>query len=146
MNSNFKSNLLVALQFILIGLLLWGTPKYNFSIGAVAFIFMAIFLILWAIIVMRKSKLRISPIPAADALLITEGPYKYIRHPMYTAIFMGVTGLLIIYFTWMRLVMAIALAVVLLIKMSWEEKMLSMKFITYKNYIAHSKKIIPYLF
>jgi len=95
---------------------------------------------------MQKSKLRILPEPSANATLVTRGPYRFIRHPMYTAILLGSTGLLIHYFTWMRLSMAIALAIVLLIKLTWEEKMLLQKFDAYRDYMKHTKRILPFIF
>lgn len=95
---------------------------------------------------MQKSKLRILPEPSANAILITKGPYRFIRHPMYTAILLGSIGLLINYFTWLRLAIAVALAIVLLIKLNWEEKMLSQKFDEYKEYMKHTRRILPLLF
>lgn len=95
---------------------------------------------------MQKSKLRISPIPAPDALLIITGPYKYIRHPMYLAVLLGAAGLLVIHFTWLRLCMAVILAIVLIIKMNWEEQMLKEIFSDYKNYVTHSWKVIPFAY
>ncbi len=97
-------------------------------------------------IAMQKSKLRILPEPSATATLITNGPYRFIRHPMYTAILLGSTGLLIHQFTLVRLVLIIALAIVLLIKLGWEEKMLSQKFEGYKNYMKQTQKLFPFIF
>jgi protein-S-isoprenylcysteine O-methyltransferase Ste14 len=95
---------------------------------------------------MQKSKLRILPEPSPNATLITNGPYHFIRHPMYTAILLGSVGLLINHFTWMRLSMVIALAIVLIIKLTWEEKMLSKKFGEYMDYMKHTKRILPFIF
>ena len=95
---------------------------------------------------MQKSKLSILPEPSANATLITKGPYRFIRHPMYTAILLGSLGLVINQFTWLRLAIVIALAIVLLIKLNWEEKMLSQKFDAYKEYMKHSKRLVPFIF
>jgi protein-S-isoprenylcysteine O-methyltransferase Ste14 len=95
---------------------------------------------------MQKSKLRILPEPSPNATLITNGPYHFIRHPMYTAILFGSTGLVIHHFTLVRLVLIIALAIVLLIKLGWEEKMLSQKFEGYYEYMKHTKRILPFIF
>ncbi len=65
---------------------------------------------------------------------------------MYTAILSGVAGLLAIHFTWIRLSMAIALAIVLIIKLNWEEEMLNKKFDEYKNYSTRSRRIIPFVY
>lgn len=95
---------------------------------------------------MKKSKLRILPEPSADAVLITNGPYRFIRHPMYTAILLGCIGLLIDHFTFLRLIMMISLAIVLITKLLWEEKMLTETFEGYKNYMAHTYRLLPFIF
>ena len=95
---------------------------------------------------MRKSELRISPIPAEEAILIASRPYKYIRHPMYASIIFGVFGLLNINFSWLRLGISCALLAVLFIKLSWEERMLDKKFHNYDEYKSHTKRLIPLIF
>lgn len=144
--NRIKSILLVSLQFVFIFLLLLGSPLANISLLAYAFIILSILLALWAIATMHKSKLRIRPEPSPDATLITAGPYRFIRHPMYAAILLGSTGLLIHQFTWLRLSIALALATVLLIKMIWEEKMLLQKFDDYDTYMKSTKRLCPFIF
>lgn len=97
-------------------------------------------------VAMQKSKWRIMPEPSANATLVTQGPYHYIRHPMYSAIILGAVGLLISYFTWVRLIMVILLAIVLISKLTWEEKMLIQKFEGYSSYCRGSKRLIPFLY
>jgi protein-S-isoprenylcysteine O-methyltransferase Ste14 len=146
MPNSIKSILLVTLQFVFILLLLLGAPLHNISALAYTFIILPILLVLWAIITMQKSKLRILPEPSLHAVLITNGPYRLIRHPMYTAILLGSIGLLVHQFTWIRLAIVIALAMVLLIKLNWEEKMLSRKFEAYEQYTKSTYRLIPFIF
>jgi len=141
-----KANLLVSLQFIFIGLLLFTVIPIHFSFLAMLFILLSVLLAFWAIITMQKSKLRISPIPSARATLITDGPYKYIRHPMYASILLASFGLLILNFSWVRLCFACALAFVLIVKLEWEEKMLSNKFINYPEYKKRTKRLLPLVY
>lgn len=146
MPNRIKSILLVALQFLFIILLLSGTQLKNISLLAYAFLILSIVLVLWAIATMQKSKLRILPEPSPNATLITNGPYRFIRHPMYTAILMGSAGLLIHQFTWLRLSITIALAIVLLVKLTLEERMLQQKFAAYRDYMRRSKKLLPFIY
>ncbi len=95
---------------------------------------------------MAKGKFRIEPIPAEEAKLIISGPYQWIRHPMYAAIFLGVAGLFITHFSWIKIFLSLTLIVVLTIKLLWEEKMLGVKFSSYSTYKKQTKRIIPYLF
>jgi protein-S-isoprenylcysteine O-methyltransferase Ste14 len=146
MNAGLKSFLLVSLQFFFILLLVLGSDIHGFSILAFSFLAASFVLVIWAFLSMRKSRLRIIPMPSEDAVLITDGPYQYIRHPMYSSILIGSIGLLINYFSWLRLGILIALFIVLLIKLKWEEKMLSVKFGDYKHYMQHSSMLIPFFF
>jgi len=146
MTNRLKSILLVGLQFLFLFILLLDSPLNNIPASAYTFIILSILLVFWAIATMQKSKLRILPEPSPHATLITNGPYRLIRHPMYTAILLGSVGLLINKFTVIRLSIAIALAIVLLVKLGWEEKMLSQKFDEYKNYMKNTKRILPFIF
>ncbi len=141
-----KSLLLVTLQFIFIFLLLLRSRLNELLLVPAVFILLSVVLVMWAIVSMQKSKLRILPEPSAGAILITNGPYHFIRHPMYTSILLGTTGLLINHFNWMRLGFFIALALVLIIKLTWEEKMLLQKFGSYKNYMANTSRLFPFIF
>lgn len=146
MSNSVKSYTLVVLQFSLIGILFFSSVNFDFSSLNLALISISILLLLWAILAMQTSKLRVRPEPSAEATLIKKGPYKFIRHPMYTAVLIGCAALLIHEFSIIRLLMFITLTLVLLIKLNWEEKMLSEKFIDYKNYTKTSYKLIPFLY
>lgn len=146
MLNRIKSILLVTLQFVFILLLLLGTPLYHIPFVAYTFIIGSGLLVLWAVIAMQKSKLRILPEPSLHAVLITNGPYRFIRHPMYTAILSGSIGLLIHQFTWVRFVIVIALTIVLLVKLLWEEQMLLRKFEGYEQYTKSTYRLIPFIF
>ena len=141
-----KSILLVTLQFLLIGLLLAGASFQKTSLIAAIFIALAMLLVTWAVVAMQKSKLSILPEPSTHAVLITNGPYRFIRHPMYAAILIGCAGLLINHFTWIGFSISVALAMVLIFKLGWEEKMLTEKFGEYAAYRKHTSRLIPFVY
>lgn len=146
MPDHIKSILLVSLQFLFIGILVMGSSLQNINSAATIVILLSILLVFWAITAMQKSKLRILPEPSSDATLITNGPYRFIRHPMYTAILLGCIGLLLNFFSMIRLVIFLALATILIIKLTWEETMLIQKFDAYKSYRNRTSRLIPFLF
>ncbi|TXT34432.1 MAG: isoprenylcysteine carboxyl methyltransferase [Chitinophagaceae bacterium] len=140
-----KSPTLIILQFSLLIGITFNTGQKILNLKSIGILSPAIILALWAIIAMRKSKLRISPIPANEAILIVSGPYQYIRHPMYSSILLFVIGLLVIHYSIYQLIAVILLLLVLLIKSKWEEQMLLIKFPSYKSYMERTKSIIPFL-
>lgn len=146
MSDRNKSILLVALQFGCISILLAGSSFHKPAILPAAFFVPAVLLAIWAIVTMQKSKLRIFPGPAEHAVLITNGPYRVIRHPMYTAIILGCIGLLVSHFTIFRMVILLTLIAVLVLKLTWEEDMLLLKFKAYQEYRNRTSKLVPFIF
>ncbi len=90
----------MGLQFSLIAILAIvpiNDPIWQFSAArslAIAMYFLAILIFAFAAKALQPS-LRINPIPKPGAPLITSGIYKYLRHPMYLAVMIIATGLLI---------------------------------------------------
>lgn len=138
--------LLVVIQFSAIGWLI--KSAYPFNLNLIAFVICAIGIILgsWSLWVMRVSKIRILPMPHIEAELVTNGPYRLLRHPMYTAVLLFTAGLSIAYFYWYKVVIWLILLIVLLFKLHWEEKMLVQQFPNYQHYRTKSYKLIPLLY
>lgn len=98
-----------------------------------------------AIFNMLKSKLRITPIPDKNAIHIKSGLYKYVRHPMYLALLLTFTPLLISFYNPILLIVYAIFTINLLFKLKFEEKLLIKKFPTYKDYIQETKMLIPFI-
>lgn len=143
---NYKSIILVAAQFIILLILLCGTSFHTFKLLPELIIAFALLLAFWAIATMSKTRLRIFPEPAQNAILITSGPYKYIRHPMYTALIIACTGLVIADFTWIRLCLLVTICVVLIIKLLYEEELLTSTFTGYIQYKKNTFRLFPFIF
>jgi len=70
----------------------------------------------------------------ADHRLITAGPFRYVRHPMYCGIGLAAIGALMIYRTW-AMVFAVAALPAFAIKARHEERLLAAEFGTrWKEY------------
>lgn len=141
---------LVALQF---GLLMLQTalaaPKVLQGIIPVASWLMAGASIALATWTLRHNKLgnfNIRPTPKVSGVLVTSGPYRWIRHPMYTSLLLGTGALawtsdpVIGWLTWF------ALAIVLLLKSTLEERWLREQYPGYAAYRRVSKRWVPWLF
>jgi protein-S-isoprenylcysteine O-methyltransferase Ste14 len=55
---------------------------------------------------------------------ITEGPYRWVRHPMYTALFGFFVGLALISASWLIVVLVVAAILVLYVRIDREETMM----------------------
>ncbi len=105
-----------------------------------------IFLALISIYVMKINNLNITPMVKQNSELITSGPYRIIRHPMYIAQLIVILPLVIDSFSWYRFSALVILAIILLVKIEFEEKLLLAHFTEYLEYKKRTKKLIPYVY
>lgn len=143
---SIKSFILVSVQFICIYLLFHLTPVASVNIFSILLIACGSFIVVWAVYSMRKSTLSIIPEVSQVAILITDGPYHYLRHPMYTSVLLLCLGLLITNMTLLKAVIYVILICDLIVKLQYEESMLMSRFESYKSYAKKTWRIIPYLY
>jgi protein-S-isoprenylcysteine O-methyltransferase Ste14 len=134
----------VGLQFSLIAILVIvpiTDPIWQFSAArnlSIAIYFLAILIFAFAAQALQPS-LRINPIPKPGAPLITYGIYKYLRHPMYLAVMIIATGLLIQKIHLISMIIWIALAVNMFFKARYEDALLREIHTSAKNYQEESR-------
>lgn len=136
--------LLVACQFILLILLALTTNWRAVHLFALPFFVASFFLAAWALKVMRLGHFNIRPAIKEGALLVTHGPYRFIRHPMYASVLLAALGLLLITFSWLRLGIFFVLWLVLYLKLRIEEELLARHFPDYSSYKKRSKMVFPW--
>lgn len=90
---------------------------------AIAMYFLAILIFAFAAQALQPS-LRINPIPKPGAPLITHGIYKYLRHPMYFAVMVIATALLIQNINLVTFLIWIALGTNMSFKARYEDQLL----------------------
>ncbi|MDX1351513.1 MAG: methyltransferase [Thiomicrorhabdus sp.] len=140
----FISFSLVASQFSLIALLLLQLPL-SFHPAVLAIEAFAVFIGLWAVQAMHLGHFNIVPDPMPDIELVTDGPYRFIRHPMYFSIILFFLPLVVVDSSWIGLALYAALILALFIKLSYEESLLIEKLPHYQIYQQQTKKLIPFL-
>ena len=79
----------------------------------------------------------------SNGQLITSGPYRYVRHPMYSALLTTMVGCCIGYCDIHKFAALSALIIVLAMKISIEEKLLVKAFPEYSEYRLCTKYLIP---
>ncbi|MCB0289583.1 MAG: DUF1295 domain-containing protein [Calditrichaeota bacterium] len=136
----------VTIQFLCAGYLVLSGPVLVRHPLGLAVQIGGILLGLWAIAAMQIGNFNITPTVRQDARMVTAGPYRYIRHPMYAALLLATFPLALAPFTVLRLLGWVTLLVTLLVKLSYEEKWLCDKFEAYGEYQAVSKRLIPFVF
>lgn len=101
---------------------------------------------LWAVLTMGIGRFGIHPEPAVRSRLTTVGPYRWIRHPMYSSVLLYFGASVGGHFSWWRLGVFAVLGATLLVKMHYEESLLLKHFQGYADYCEKSKRIVPFLY
>lgn len=138
-----KSILLVTAQVSLIAALLGTGPWWAKAPGFAALELAGIALGIWALAAMRASRFRVMPEVHPRALLVTAGPYRWIRHPMYSAGLLAMLALVLDAWSLGRFLVWLALLAVLVAKLLHEERLLAAAFSPYADYQRITKRLVP---
>ena len=106
----------------------------------------AVVLGLWAVFSARIGNFNITPSVRAYGDLVTHGPYRFIRHPMYAALLLGCLALVANAPTWWRWALWIVLTVDLVVKLRYEEGLLAAHYPGYVDYMRQTKRLIPFIY
>ncbi len=137
----------VAIQAILLGLLVVapGEPLAIYRwLGLLGYLCVAVSLIVgaWALIDLRPY-FAVAPQPRPDAKLYARGLYKYVRHPMYSAVMLFSVGYGLLHPSLIKFALALVIIVFFWIKSRHEERLLSKKYPQYEEYKKTTKAFIP---
>lgn len=138
--------ILVAVQFALIGWLIWPLTPQVWSPSAQVLLACAVALGLWTLFHNRLGNFNIRPEPKARGKLVTGGPYRYMRNPMYSAVLLFAAAEVVAYSDPWKIVCWFVLALVLLAKALLEERYLSALFPGYRAYAKRVRRFIPGVF
>ncbi len=92
------------------------------------------------------SNLTAVPFPKAQATLIETGPYRFVRHPMYSGAAIAALGWALLVQGWLTLGCAIILFLFFDIKSGREEQWLKEKFSGYAAYQKRVRRLIPFVY
>ena len=144
-----SSLVLVALQFGLIVALVLATrwPVSHHAWPPTLFLLSTgVVLGVWTLGYNRWGNFNIRPELRAGARLVTGGPYRFIRHPMYASVLLGTGAIVYVDPRPWRIALLAALAVVLMLKAALEEVYLRAAFPEYAAYAARTWRLIPFIY
>lgn len=140
-----KSKILVFIQFAALALLAIVTSWPALEWWVIVLLAISGILAFWAMAIMQIGNFNVVPDPVAGGNMVTRGPYEFIRHPMYTSIIIFALALLAGQFDYIKLSVSLVLITDLIVKMNYEETLLSNHYADYKEYMKKTKRVIPFV-
>ena len=138
------STTLVALQFLLMGLVMARAHLPNAGPAFVLLLAAGSAVGLWALWANRPGNINIRPEPKEGGRLVTHGPYRLVRHPMYLAVLLFTAAFAAAGDVWQWALLG-TLAAVLYAKARREERGLALVHPGYADYRARTRAIIPFV-
>ncbi len=83
------------------------------------------------------------PSPKLDSRLVTSGIFKYVRHPIYTSLIIGLLSWSLYNNSMFQLFISLVLMVLFYYKSKYEEEELIKKFPDYKSYMNDTGRFFP---
>lgn len=106
---------------------------------------LAVLLAVWARRSFGAAQFSIHAAPAGGGV-ISAGPYRYIRHPMYAAALLLIWASIAGHVSPLHVGLGVVVTAVVLIRIAAEEKLLQTNYPDYLAYTGQTKRIIPFLF
>jgi protein-S-isoprenylcysteine O-methyltransferase Ste14 len=143
MKHTWLSILFVFVQFLCLAAIGLTGPIFANPLLLLLIELSGLFLGIWAVLIMRIGHFNIAPEPLSWSEMVSRGPYKIIRHPMYLALLITTLPLVISDFSYLRLVFWFILLVDLVLKMGYEEGLLQKQFPEYGHYQEQTARMLP---
>ncbi len=112
---------------------------------AIALQLIAIVLMVWARVTFGRRSFHAAANPTGGGL-VTTGPYRFIRHPIYTAACLLGWGPIVVHRSLVSVALGILLFLGALMRMICEEHLVKQKYPEYVGYAKLTKRMLPYVF
>ncbi len=138
-----KGIVLVIAQLAVIGVLLSQVTRALLQPLPLCGLVTSFALLGWAVASMGPRKVRVRPEPSAKQTLCERGPYRWIRHPMYSATLLMMLMIAVSHPSWIAITAWLMLLTILWIKLRHEERLFETAIPAYRDYRLRTKRLIP---
>ncbi|MCG2786567.1 MAG: isoprenylcysteine carboxylmethyltransferase family protein [Anaerolineae bacterium] len=105
---------------------------------------LAVALSIWARRSFKAGQFSIHPEPVAG-MLLSSGPYRFIRHPMYAAVLLLIWSSILGHLSIINVVIGLIVTGTVTIRIMTEEHFLQAHYPDYSEYSRKTKRIIPFM-
>ena len=144
--NDIKSTILTFIQYATLAIMLYSNAWFAENPILIVVQIFGLFIAIWAVLQMTKSKLNITPVPRSGSVLIQSGPYKLIRHPMYLSLLLIITPMIISGLSTFQIAVFSIFLINLVLKMLYEEELLINHFEGYLVYSEKSWRLFPFIY
>jgi len=147
MEVSWKSFFFTILQFLAMLLLFLTGPWFSQKVFLNLIMILGLGIWIWSFWIMfRQKSYGLFPEVGRQNTLVTSGPYRFIRHPIYSGMLLLGLGFTLNFFSYFRAFLFLLLLISSLLKLNFEEKILEKHFKEYLNYQKKTKKLIPFIY
>ena len=105
----------------------------------------AVLLMIWARVTFGMRSFHAAANPTAGGI-VTKGPYRFIRHPIYAAIFYFLFAGAVAHPSFATVSVVLLAVALLFVRMHSEERLLLEQYPEYRSYAARTSRILPGIF
>jgi protein-S-isoprenylcysteine O-methyltransferase Ste14 len=127
------------------GYLIYAHSLFGHAPAAIAVQVGAVLLMLWARVTFGRRSFHAGANPTAGGL-VTSGPYRYLRHPIYVAILLFTLTGIVANWRPMYALVGLIIAAAVFVRMFCEERLLRVRYPEYVEYSQKAKRLIPFVY
>jgi len=135
---------LLLMALALAGLVVRGVFFPSHPVAIMAEI-LAVALMVWARLTFGRRSFHAAANPSAGGL-VTTGPYRFIRHPIYTAACLFGWSSILAHWSAINVMLGVLLFVGAVGRMLCEERLIIEIYPEYRDYAQATKRMVPYIF
>ncbi|HEY3566556.1 MAG TPA: isoprenylcysteine carboxylmethyltransferase family protein [Thermoanaerobaculia bacterium] len=118
---------------------LFGRGPVSIGLQAVA-----VLLMIWARVTFGMRSFHYAANPTEGGL-VTTGPYRYMRHPIYAAILLFVWTGVAVNASPLSVALGLAATAMLALRIAFEERLVRRRYPEYDDYARRTKRVIPFI-
>jgi protein-S-isoprenylcysteine O-methyltransferase Ste14 len=144
-NARIFSNVIFAFLLVSIAGLIYTNSLLGHGPVAIGLQTAAILLMIWARVTFGVRSFHYTANPTEGGL-VTAGPYRYVRHPIYSAILLFVWTGAAANLTPLSVLLATVVTAMLALRIALEEPLVRQRYPEYADYARRTKRVVPFLF